>query len=93
MIINIEVLDKDKFFLIKYKDDGKGIELDNNNYVFEPFFKGNMGSKTLGMGLNEVYRIVKYIFKGEIIFNSEVNKGVEIEISIPKRIREEKHGY
>jgi signal transduction histidine kinase len=68
-------------------DTGKGIPLQDMDRVFEPFFTTK--DKGTGLGLAIVYSIIKK-HKGEIIVESEEQKGATFYIVLP---REEKgHG-
>jgi signal transduction histidine kinase len=81
--ITIEVRAQGNSILLYYADDGKGIESENLNKIYEPFFttKRNVGSN--GLGLNIIYNIITQKFGGSIKCNSELNKGTEFIIDIP----------
>ncbi len=81
--ISIDVALENNLIKMVYMDNGIGINEAETTYVFEPFFKGNMGSKSYGMGLTQVYHIVQHVLSGEIMFNSKPNHGVVITILIP----------
>lgn len=65
-------------------DTGKGIEKENYNKVFTPFFTTKEPGKGTGLGLAISYGIIK-MHKGDIGFQSEEGKGTEFFIRVPKR--------
>ncbi len=68
------------YLLIHISDTGKGIEPENLQQIFNPFFT----TKTFGtgLGLSIVYQIVKEN-DGIIYFESEVNKGTDCYLFLP----------
>lgn len=76
--------------VFKIKDTGIGIPKDKQKYIFERFFqiKDNPDAKNgVGIGLS----IVKWIVdnhNGSIEVNSEINKGTEFILKIPKAKQE-----
>jgi len=66
---------------IKVKDNGEGIAPENAQKVFEPkFTTKNSG---MGLGLAIVKKIIE-TYKGSINFTSELGKGTEFTIRLPK---------
>lgn len=66
--------------IISVKDNGIGIDLYNQSYIFEPKFT----TKTSGMGLG--LGIIKNIienYKGTITFETEIGKGTTFIVSLP----------
>ncbi len=80
--ISIEVIDKEDFLEIIYKDDGVGIAKENISKIFEPFF--TTSKEGSGLGLSIVYNIVTQKLKGTISVDSVLNNGVKFSIKIPK---------
>lgn len=76
----------DKNCIIKVKDTGIGIPKEEQSKVFERFYRVDKSrSKKVGgsgLGLSIVKHIVIY-HNGEISFNSDLNKGTEIEVILP----------
>ncbi len=72
--------------ILNVKDNGIGIEENDIERIFERFYRAdksrNRGTGGTGLGLAIVKHIVKS-FYGEIMINSELNKGTEIRIIIP----------
>ena len=70
----------DNNVIISVKDNGIGIDLYNQSYIFEPKFT----TKTSGMGLG--LGIIKNIienYKGTITFETEIGKGTTFIVSLP----------
>jgi signal transduction histidine kinase len=72
--------DKNSFYLISIKDNGKGISGENIEKVFDPFFTTKI--EGTGLGLSICYGII-HKHNGEIEINSEYNKGTEVIIKLP----------
>lgn len=78
--VNVRVKRNGKNVLIIVEDNGKGIEKNNMDIIFEPKFT----TKTSGMGLG--LGIIKNIienYKGTITFETEVNKGTIFKVILP----------
>lgn len=84
--IDIEMDATEHHFLLKIKDNGKGIPVREHTAIFDKFYrieKGNIhNTKGLGLGLFYVKQLVE-TYKGTIKVESEENKGATFLISIP----------
>jgi len=79
--LKVSLVDRDTSFEIRVKDNGKGIEEELKNLIFQPRFT----TKTSGMGLGlAMSKKIIETYNGEIVFDSEVGKGTEFTITIPK---------
>ena len=72
---------------VSFNDTGKGIEEENLNKVFEPFYttKGTLGASTVpgtGLGLSVSYGII-HSHGGEIEAKSQVGQGTTFTIRLP----------
>lgn len=87
--VDIVMLQSDKEIFINIKDTGMGIPREDIDRIFERFYRVDKSrSKQItgtGIGLSIVKHIVEY-HDGNINLSSEVNKGTEIEIRLPKLI-------
>ena len=85
LIISIEkgmAIDAGKHYLvINIEDSGKGIELENLENIFNPFFTTK--EEGTGLGLAISYGIVNS-HEGEIEVNSEIGKGSCVRIKLPQ---------
>lgn len=66
---------------IVVSDNGKGIQREDLNKIFEPFFS-TKGQKGTGLGLSVIWGIIDN-HDGTITVQSEVGKGTEFRIRIP----------
>jgi len=63
-------------------DTGSGISSDVLPHIFEPFFTTKQSDQGTGLGLSQVYGIIKQ-HGGEISVDSAVGKGTEFTIYLP----------
>ena len=80
--ITIRTAHQDHEVRILVKDTGKGIDPDDREKIFEPFFSTKEVGKGTGLGLWVSYGIVKN-FDGDIVVNSEPGQGSEFLITLP----------
>ncbi|HZW37755.1 MAG TPA: [Fe-Fe] hydrogenase large subunit C-terminal domain-containing protein [Ignavibacteriaceae bacterium] len=81
--INIKKYFQDDELVVEIKDTGCGIEKENRNKVFTPFFTTKKIGKGTGLGLAITYGIIK-MHKGQITFTSEPNAGTTFKVRLPK---------
>lgn len=83
----ISVCDQDKYAIITIKDTGEGIPKDQIEKIGQRFFRTQeaINANTKGTGLG-VYIAKSIVLKhhGKFEIKSEINKGTEIKIAIPK---------
>jgi len=89
--LNIKIIDNNDDFDIIISDTGSGIEDDDMDKIFTPFFTTKGIGKGTGMGLPLVYGIVK-MHKGQINVSSNANPdngptGTKFIITLPKRTK------
>ncbi len=83
--IKINLSEEEKKIIIKIKDSGKGISLENQENIFKPFFSTKiLTNQGFGIGLAMTKTIIEKDFKGEIKVESELNKGACFTITLPK---------
>ena len=69
---------------IKIPDNGIGINPENFNKIFTPFFSTKIESeKNIGLGLSTVKEIIEQDFKGTIHVESIIGQGATFVISLP----------
>jgi signal transduction histidine kinase len=81
--IHIETYDENNSIILKVIDNGIGLEKKEKINVFKPFYTTKKLGSGTGLGLSIVYGIIKEM-KGIITFDSEIQKGTEIEVRIPE---------
>ena len=72
----------DEYIFIEIADDGCGMDEDTVSKIFNPFFSTKEVGKGTGLGLSVSYGIIKK-FKGDIIVDSQLNKGSKFLVKIP----------
>ena len=65
-----------------FRDTGKGIDKNIQPKIFDPFFTTKDVGKGTGLGLSISYGIIQK-HGGNIVVNSETNKGTEFIITLP----------
>lgn len=86
---NIQVVidDDSSHIIIKVKDDGIGLSLDNQNKIFQRFYQVDNihtdKNRGFGLGLSIVKEIVK-LHKGKISVESKIRKGSVFEVVLKK---------
>ena len=79
--IEVSLQVTDTIFIIKVKDNGKGIKDEDKSQIFLPNFTTKTGGS--GVGLSLTYNIVQAA-SGMISFESKENVGTEFTIKLPK---------
>jgi len=82
IIISTRILDDQSGIEISIKDSGKGIEKENLNKIFDPFYTTKQVGKGTGLGLSLSYGIIKE-HQGAIHVDSEPGKGTNFIIRLP----------
>jgi PAS domain S-box-containing protein len=82
-IIEVESLVSEKAIVLHIKDNGLGISKDDQEHLFERFFRGTNVTNIQGTGLG-LHIVGKYIeiLGGEIEFESELEKGTKFIITL-----------
>jgi signal transduction histidine kinase len=75
---------------IVIRDTGSGISRENLSRIFDPFFTTKAAGVGTGLGLSIVYDIIKR-HRGEVVVESELNKGTAFTILLPLRGPEPEH--
>ncbi len=86
--ITINTHDEGDFVRISFKDNGKGIDDEMLSKIFDPFYTTRRHQGGTGLGLSVVYSLVTQRYKGTIECRSELGKGTEFTIRIPKNNEE-----
>ncbi len=87
VVIQVEAIEKENFYIFKVIDNGIGIAEDKKEEVFKMFstldVKDRNGKKGNGIGLSTVKKLVNKL-DGFISINSELGKGTEFIITVSK---------
>ena len=85
--VDISVSETESNSVIKVKDNGIGIAPEEQNHIFERFHRvdksHSKASGGTGLGLSIVKHAVQY-HNGTVTIDSQIGKGTEITIAIPK---------
>ena len=71
---------------ITYQDNGKGIDAELVNDVFEPFNNTTMSNKNLGIGLSIAYNLVVQLMQGNIQCTPKKGKGIMFILTLPLKV-------
>lgn len=85
-IVNNELPEVKKYFLIVVRDSGVGISGESIKNVFERFYKVNTASTGLHLGTGIGLALVKslvLLHKGKVAIHSERDKGTELVVYLP----------
>lgn len=82
-IIQIDFRTENEKGILIVKDNGVGIEKENFNKIYDPFFTTKLNQGGTGLGLSVVYQNVIRFLKGEIICTSNKNEGTEFKVIFP----------
>jgi len=74
---------KNSHFIIRYNDNGIGIDDDALKLLFDPFYTTKRGEGGSGLGTHLVYNLVTSSLKGKITVKSQVGKGLAYLIKFP----------
>jgi signal transduction histidine kinase len=82
--IDINIEQDDSQITIKVKDQGIGIPEEEQNNLFEPFFRASNSEdiEGTGLGLSLIKKVVEE-YNGKISFNSTPNGGTEFIVNLP----------
>ena len=85
LTIRTELNRRENNIHIYVKDTGRGMADEVKSQIFEPFFTTKNEVKGVGLGLSSVYAIINR-HHGEILVESEMNKGTTFIIKLPIKI-------
>jgi len=88
--IAIEIEDTDPFTEISIIDNGPGIQTEEIDAIFDPFYTTKEVGKGLGLGLSISYNIIKD-FGGNIKAETEPGGGIRFTISLQNRQEQTEH--
>jgi signal transduction histidine kinase len=86
--ISIDFQANDKNLVLVYQDDGKGINIDVKDKIFDPFVTTKRGLGGSGLGMNIVYNLVNTKLGGTIKV-PEVERGCCFVVKVPLMLEQE----
>lgn len=81
-IINYPLLNKGNYIVFTVKDNGSGINEDNLQKIFDPYFSTKQKDTGSGLGLYVSYGIIK-AHNGHIEVTSKINGGTQFDVFLP----------
>lgn len=81
--IKIEFSESNAEYLMRYSDNGVGMDENTRRNIFDPFFTTKRSKGGTGLGMHIVFNIATQTLKGKINCESEPGKGTVISIKIP----------
>ena len=82
--IILKLSENSRFVTVEIIDNGIGIEKENMDDIFSPFYSTKSLSSGAGLGLSFVEKVVKDL-NGQVKITSKVQAGTTVNISLPKK--------
>jgi len=82
-LIRINIVELNGYVILTLSDNGKGIDEDKIDRIFEPFYTTRRGQGGTGLGLNIVYNLVTKTLLGSIHCYSVKGKGTSFVLKLP----------
>jgi signal transduction histidine kinase len=82
--IDIGVTSKEGQVVFVYQDNGRGMDPQQREKVFDPFYTTMRGKGGTGLGMSIVFNLVTQTLKGNIHLESEVDQGVVLTMTFPQ---------
>lgn len=79
--VTVQVYESKEYIRIKITDNGVGMSNEQIQHLGEPFY--TLKEKGTGLGLTVTFSIIE-LHNGSIQFQSSMNKGTSVRVSIPK---------
>ncbi|MCP4320745.1 MAG: HAMP domain-containing histidine kinase [Alteromonadales bacterium] len=81
--ISISVLKKENAIELAIRDNGEGLDEEEKNKIFDPFYTKHRASGKVGLGMHIVHIIVCQSLKGQIEIISEIGHGTCVKLTLP----------
>ena len=79
-------MEDDEHYRLSVKDYGSGISKEDQKHIFEPLFTTGQSVGGTGLGLSIVQNLVTNSLNGEIELESEVGKGTQFSVILPRGV-------
>jgi signal transduction histidine kinase len=83
--VTMSVESVDDWYVLRYADDGNGIEPQHIKKIFDPFFTTKRGQGGTGLGLFILYNLVTQKLGGTVSCKSNPGKGATFTIRFPAK--------
>jgi signal transduction histidine kinase len=81
--MRVEARAEGEELVLRYSDDGCGMEADIAVHAFDPFFTTRRGSGGSGLGLHLVYNLCTQLLGGTIELQTAPGEGVQVVMTLP----------
>lgn len=82
--IFIKVEPVDEAVALSYRDTGVGMDKEQRDRIYDPFYTTKRGSGGTGLGMNIVYNLVTQTLKGSILLETSPGQGAVFLLTLPK---------
>lgn len=86
--IRIEIFEFEDSVSIMVQDNGIGMNQATLSQIYDPFFTTKRSKGGTGLGLNIVHNMIINVLAGSISCESELGKGTQFKIQLPKQLPE-----
>jgi len=82
--ISIKVEQAGENVVLTYRDTGIGMDREQKERIYDPFYTTTRGSGGTGLGMNIVYNLVTQTLKGSIMLESSPGQGSVFFLTLPR---------
>jgi len=82
--ISIKVEQAGENVVLTYRDTGIGMDREQKERIYDPFYTTTRGSGGTGLGMNIVYNLVTQTLKGSIMLESSPGQGAVFYLTLPR---------
>jgi signal transduction histidine kinase len=69
---------------LSYRDTGVGMDKEQRERIYDPFYTTRRGSGGTGLGMNIVYNLVTQTLKGSILLETAPGQGAVFLLTLPR---------
>jgi len=81
IIVHVESAGQD--IVLTYRDTGVGMDREQKERIYDPFYTTTRGSGGTGLGMNIVYNLVTQTLKGAILLETSPGQGAIFKLTLP----------
>lgn len=85
--VDLEIFAKEGTITFIYRDNGCGMDKDQKEKAFDPFFTTMRGKGGTGLGMSIVFNLVTQTLQGSIVLDSRPGQGVCLTMKFPETIQ------